>query len=138
MRKIVTFLFLYHLSFLLTSLGIVYLEEGYGSEIFAGIWWFNIYYNTIAFLFHGIFLYISFRFKAVRFISALVRFIGILLILNIFPYYFNRVFLTVELINKSSAEEWKMALLIHSCCLFSFGVAELAKNRKSVTEKVRI
>jgi hypothetical protein len=129
MKKALIFLLVYHACFFASSQILVYVQEGYGTEIFAGIFWFNLYYNTVVAIVHGILLYATFQSRRSLIIWTLLRLVGILIVLNICSYYFNRVLLTATLFDNSDLDEWRMSAMMHGCCLFSFCLAEFVTRK---------
>jgi hypothetical protein len=61
--KIIMPLIIYQFVFFLLSMGWIALVEGEGSEMFAGMLWFNIYYGVSGLLVHAIVLLISSNFS---------------------------------------------------------------------------
>jgi hypothetical protein len=134
MRSVLKFLAVYHGCFFGISILSAWIIEGYGSEIFAFTWWFNISYLVMALPIHLVVFYIGSVFSWTRSSEIELRILTVLVVINFVSYYTNGALLTLELFRILQDGSYE-SLWFHGLILLSFVMATWAGSSKETSEE---
>jgi hypothetical protein len=115
---------IYQLCFALLSMVIIWITEGYGTEMFAYAFYFNIIYLVVG----GIVNYLSYlglhrswSENVIKLVS--LHFLSCLVLMNLFSYFFNTTWITWSFISGLFGEKsdtfW-VALAVHALMIVSY------------------
>ncbi len=127
----------YHLLFIATSMSLVFIIEGYGSEMFAGALYFNLLYLLIG----GLINYLSYSIVQRIYFKKYIRLLGVhfltcLLLMNIISLFLNSSWITWVLLKGifiDRNDSFWVALIIHILMLFCYSSAFLMTKKSMQT-----
>lgn len=130
----------YHLLFVVISMGLVATIEGYGTEMFAGAFYFNLIYLFIG----GLLNYLSYIIlQRILFYKQnkllIVHFLTCLLLMNVLSFFLNSSLITWVLIKGifvDKGDSFYVAIIIHALMLFCYLFAFLITRRRMQTSRL--
>ena len=124
----------YHLLFAAISIGLVTIIEGYGTEMFAGAFYFNLLYLFVGGLINYIFYVILQRVNFNKQSKLLVfHFLTCILLMNMLSFFLNSSWITWVMLKGifvDRDDSFWVALVIHLLMLFCYSLAFLITKRR--------
>lgn len=130
---------LYQLIFTFITIVLVTIIEGYGSEIFAGVIYFNIIYLVVGIVLNYLLYLVIQKICYTNKIKLLlVHFLACLFIMNCLTYYLNESWISWILVSNlftCKSDSFKVALVIHLIMGTSYYLAFLLTKKKMIVLK---
>jgi len=124
----------YHLAFAVISMFLVTAVEGYGTELFAYLFYFNCYYLVVGTILDYLsYLVVQQVFHGKRTAVVIAHFLACLLVMNGFSYFVDERLITVSLFSGIFMQQYYLfapALIVHLFMLACYVVAFFITRRK--------